>query len=151
MDFLYLLPLPHKNGPAEHKRMERELLRRAKGPAGSLIEMSDLGLHWKNKVDISGMCTGFAESEVVSLVAKNTQAEDIVHGLNRSIAAKTASLMRRADGEAEYIMTGGVAKNLGDVKALEEKLQAPIYVPAEAQLCGALGAALIAWEGIEHE
>jgi len=110
----------------------------------SLSEMSELGLQWKNEVNISSMCTVFAESEVVSLIAQNTPAADVIHGLNRAVAAKTAALARRLGGEPEYIMTGGVARNPGVVKALEEKLGAPVHVPEEAQLCGAIGAALIA-------
>jgi len=110
----------------------------------SLAQMSDLGLKWENEVNISSMCTVFAESEVVSLVAANTPASDIIHGLNRAVAGKTAALAKRLGGEPEYVMTGGVAQNAGVVKALEEKLGSAVFVPPEAQLCGAIGAALIA-------
>lgn len=113
----------------------------------TLPEMSELGLAWKNDVAISSMCTVFAESEVVSLVADNTAPEDIIHGLNMSVAAKTAALVKRAGGEPAFVMTGGVAQNRGVVKALEEKLGIAVHVPKEAQLCGALGAALIAMDG----
>lgn len=116
----------------------------------SLDEMSELGLRWKKDVTISSMCTVFAESEVVSLVAANTETTDIIHGLNQAVANKTASLVRRIHGEAPYIMSGGVAKNRGVVKALEEALNAEIYVPQQAQICGALGAALIAWEEVQY-
>ena len=112
----------------------------------SLGEMSSLGLQWKNDIAISSMCTVFAESEVVSLIADNTRPEDIIHGLNMAVAGKTLSLMKRLGSEPAYIMTGGVGQNRGVVQALEEKLGAGIYVPPEAQLCGALGAALIAAE-----
>lgn len=113
----------------------------------SLSEMSVLGLEWKNDVMISSMCTVFAESEVVSLVANNTPAADIIHGLNRAVAGKTAALAKRLGGEPAYIMTGGVAQNQGVVKALEEKLGARVFVSPQAQLCGAIGAALIALDG----
>ena len=116
----------------------------------SLDETSELGLRWKKDVTISSMCTVFAESEVVSLVAANTETTDIIHGLNQAVANKTASLVRRIHGEAPYIMSGGVAKNRGVVKALEEALNAEIYVPQQAQICGALGAALIAWEEVQY-
>ena len=76
----------------------------------SLDEMSELGLKWKNDVVISNMCTVFAESEVVSLVAQDTPPEDIIHSLNNSVAGKTISLVKRLGGEKGYIMTGGVAK-----------------------------------------
>jgi activator of 2-hydroxyglutaryl-CoA dehydratase len=95
------------------------------------------------------MCTVFAESEVVSLVAQNTPPADIIHGLNRAVAAKTAALARRLGSEPVYMMTGGVARNAGVVKALEEKLGTDIFVSGQAQLCGALGAALIALDALE--
>lgn len=112
----------------------------------TLSEMSELGLQWKNAVTISSMCTVFAESEVVSLVADNTAPADIIHGLNCAVAGKTVSLVKRLGGEPAYVMTGGVAQNRGVVKELSEKLGAEVYVPTEAQLCGALGAALLAFE-----
>ena len=111
-----------------------------------LPSMSELSLHWKKEVAISSMCTVFAESEVVSLIADNTPTADIIHGLNQAVASKTASLVKRLGSAPAYVMTGGVAQNQGVVKALEEKLGEKIYVPKEAQLCGALGAALFALE-----
>lgn len=110
----------------------------------SMEDMSALGLKWKNEVQISSMCTVFAESEVVSLIAGNTPPADIVHGLNKSVANRTASLVRRVEGQAAFMMTGGVAKNKGVVDALEKKLGEKIVVSEYAQLCGAIGAALIA-------
>ena len=113
----------------------------------SLDEMGQRGLEWTAEVSISSMCTVFAESEVVSLVSQNTPAADIIHGLNRAVAAKTHTLVRRANGGPEYIMTGGVARNPGVVRALEEKLGAAVFISEDAQLCGAIGAALL---GLEH-
>ncbi|MGI6737771.1 MAG: acyl-CoA dehydratase activase [Anaerovoracaceae bacterium] len=109
-----------------------------------LEEFSRRGLEWDRDLTISSMCTVFAESEVVSLVADNTPPQDIIHGLNKAVAGKTASLAHRLGGEPAYMMTGGVAQNKGVVAALEEKLGEPVRVPAQAQLCGAIGAALIA-------
>jgi activator of 2-hydroxyglutaryl-CoA dehydratase len=83
---------------------------------------------------------------VVSLVAQNRALEDIVHGLNRSVASKVSALIRRVSPEEGYIMTGGVAKNRGVVNALEEKLETKLFVCEQAQLCGAIGAALFALE-----
>ncbi|MGN0708800.1 MAG: acyl-CoA dehydratase activase, partial [Anaerovoracaceae bacterium] len=110
----------------------------------SLDELSSKGLDWHDDITISSMCTVFAESEVVSLVADNTAPQDIIHGLNKAVAGKTYSLVHRLGGEPKYIMTGGVAQNRGVVSALEEKLGESVFVPEEAQLCGAIGAALIA-------
>lgn len=73
---------------------------------------------------------------------------DIIHGLNVSVASKVGALAARLGKKnpGEYMMTGGVAKNPGIIKALEEKLDAKLYICDEAQLCGALGAALFAYE-----
>ena len=114
----------------------------------SLEEMSVKGLEWKENIVISSMCTVFAESEVVSLVAQNKNVADIIHGLNVSVASKVGALAARLGKKnpGEYMMTGGVAKNQGIINALEEKLGAKLYICDEAQLCGALGAALFANE-----
>lgn len=59
--------------------------------AGTFLEeMSVKGLEWKHNIVISSMCTVFAESEVVSLVAQNKDVADIIHGLNVSVASKSA-------------------------------------------------------------
>ncbi len=110
----------------------------------SLDEFCRLGRSWKRDVTISSMCTVFAESEVVSLVAQDTPTPDIVHGLDRSVASKVSSLARRVGAEPPYLMTGGVAANDGVVDALSEALGAPVATNPSSQLCGAIGAALIA-------
>lgn len=115
----------------------------------SLEELSRRGLHYKEDITISSMCTVFAESEVVSLIAQNKAPDDIVHGLNKAVAVKTAALAKRVGGKAPYMMTGGVSKNKGLVKTLEEKLGASMVVSDKAQLCGALGAALFAADLVE--
>lgn len=110
----------------------------------SMEEMEQLGSEWKRDITISNMCTVFAESEVVSLIALNTPAPDIIHGLNKAVAKKTAALAKRLGGEEGYMMTGGVARNAGLVAELEKSLGVSIFVSEHAQLCGAIGAALIA-------
>ncbi|MCD8018842.1 MAG: acyl-CoA dehydratase activase [Clostridiales bacterium] len=115
----------------------------------SLDEMSKTGLHYKEDITISSMCTVFAESEVVSLIAQNKATDDIVHGLNKAVATKTVALAKRVGGVERYMMTGGVSKNQGLVKTLEEKLGTTLVISDKAQLCGALGAALYAMDMVE--
>ena len=110
----------------------------------SLDELSKVGLSYQEDITISSMCTVFAESEVVSLIAQNKPTDDIVHGLNKAVASKTASLVKRVGGEEAYMMTGGVAQNKGLVKTLEERLGTSLVISDKSQLCGALGAALFA-------
>lgn len=64
-----------------------------------LDQMSEAGLTYKEDITISSMCTVFAESEVVSLIAQNKETDDIVHGLNKAVASKTAALAKRVGGE----------------------------------------------------
>lgn len=104
----------------------------------------------KNIVSISSMCTVFAESEVVSLIAQGLPREDIARGLHQSIADRTAGLVRRVGLEEAVMITGGVAKNKAVVRALNEKLNTEIIVPPEPQIVGALGAAILAEEEISE-
>ena len=65
-------------------------------------EMSRRGLTWEKELTISSMCTVFAESEVISLIADNHTDSDIIHGLNQSIAGKTAAMAARQGTAALY-------------------------------------------------
>lgn len=113
----------------------------------SLEEMGTIGLEWKEDIHISAMCTVFADSEVVSLVAQDKALADIVHGLDDSVAIRAAALYRRVGGTAPVMMTGGVTRNEGVVRAIEARLDTTLIRHPDAQLCGALGAALFAWDG----
>jgi predicted CoA-substrate-specific enzyme activase len=109
-----------------------------------LAEMSTLGAKSGHAVSISSTCSVFAESEVVSLVANDTPLPDIVAGLNRSVARRTAALAKRVGVNDTCMMTGGVAKNEGVVRAIEEAMGHALVVDDRAQLAGAIGAALFA-------
>lgn len=110
----------------------------------SLKELGELSLRAGGEVSISSVCTVFAESEVVSLVAQNHPKEEIIRGLHRAIVNRVWSMVKAVGIHGETTMTGGVAKNSGVVALLEEKLGCPINVYREPQIVGALGAALIA-------
>ena len=113
------------------------------------LDISALGpisLSWKEDVDISSMCTVFAESEVISLIALNKEKSDIAHGVHKAIANKAMTLLRKVGLEAEFMMTGGVAKNPGVVAVLETLLGQKLFISEEPEIVGALGAALYGWE-----
>lgn len=109
-----------------------------------LEEMGRRGLSWKENITISSMCTVFAESEVISLIAENKSSDDIIHGLNKSVASKTLSLVARTNHTPVYMMTGGVARNKGVAAEIEKGLSDKLFIPENPDLCGALGAALFA-------
>ncbi len=114
-----------------------------------LEQLAELSSRAKETVAISSMCTVFAESEVVSLIARGLPREDIAHGLHRSIADRTAGLVHRVGLTEAVMITGGVAKNRAVVQALNEKLQTKLVVPEEPQIAGALGAALLAGDELK--
>lgn len=114
-----------------------------------ISELGPLSLKSTENIEISSMCSVFAESEVISLIAQNKETSDIAHGIHMAIAAKAISLMRRVGLEPGYMMTGGVAKNPGVVKVLEEQLKAPLFISEEPEIVGALGAALYGLESVD--
>ena len=93
---------------------------------------------------ISSICTVFAESEVVSLIAKGESRGDIIAGIHESVASRISSLARRVGVKEPVMMTGGVARNIGVVRALEKVLGVSIKVSEFAQVNGAVGAAVMA-------
>ena len=117
----------------------------------SIDELGPISLNWKEDIDISSMCSVFAESEVISLIAQNKETADIAHGLHKAIAGKSISLLKRVGLESTIMMTGGVAKNVGVIKTLEERLGEKIFIYEEPEIVGALGAALYALEKIQAE
>jgi predicted CoA-substrate-specific enzyme activase len=121
----------------------------AKALTVELDEMGQRSLQHQHELTISSICTVFAESEVVSLVSEGHPVEDILHAIHKAIADRTLGLLERI-GEVEppVVMTGGVAKNIGVVKALEAKLETPLAIHSEPQIVGALGAALLALNGL---
>jgi len=99
---------------------------------------------------ISSLCTVFAESEVISLISKGEKRENIIAGIHESIAVRVVAMAGRIGLSAPVMMTGGVAKNKGVVKALEDKTGHSIEVSQKAQVTGAIGAALIAASQSSH-
>ncbi len=113
-----------------------------------LEELGATALKAEKAVRISTTCTVFAESEVLSWLGKGKKLEDIFWGVHQSIAARSIGLLRRVGVEEEITFTGGVAKNIGMIRALEEGLKKKINVSDESHFMGAIGAALFALDHI---
>lgn len=110
----------------------------------SLEEMGELAVKAENKVKISNFCAVFAESEVISQIHKGYPRDQILAGIHYSMADRISDLMGRVGVVDDVVMTGGGAKNIGLVKALEGIINKKIFIPPEPIIVGALGAALIA-------
>ena len=114
-------------------------------------ELGSIALESKEEIEITSMCSVFAESEVISLIANNKEKADIANGVCRSIANKSYSLLKRVGMEPNFMMTGGVAKNPGVIRAVEEKINAKLYICPEPEIVGATGAALYALDRIKEK
>jgi predicted CoA-substrate-specific enzyme activase len=107
-------------------------------------EMGPLSLTSRSEVEITSTCVVFAESEVVSQVARQTPREDILRGIHRSIATRIRGTANRVGLGAGSAAIGGLARNVGIVRCLEELMGETILIPDEPQMVTALGAALMA-------
>jgi predicted CoA-substrate-specific enzyme activase len=116
----------------------------------SLDEVGPLSLQAKHPVKIATVCTVFVESDILSYLAQGKTAEDILGGVHIAIAKRTLSLARRLKLEPEITMTGGVARNIGMVQALEQVMGRKMQVSPDAQFMGAVGAALFALEKLDQ-
>jgi predicted CoA-substrate-specific enzyme activase len=114
----------------------------------TLESLGPVSLESKEAITLSSVCTVFAESEIVSLLSENKRREDIAWGLHRSIARRVVNM--GTGSQIKYvepiIFSGGVARNVGVAKALEEVLQKKVTCPENPQVTAALGAAILARE-----
>ena len=111
-----------------------------------LEDIGELSLRSTNRVKISSVCTVFAEQEVISRLSEGVSIEDILMGIHDAIAKRITGLVQRVKIQPDVVLTGGGAKNVGLVRAMEEKLGMQVLIADEPQLTGALGAAIIAQE-----
>jgi len=113
------------------------------------LELEDLGgisLESTKKIPISSTCTIFAQQEVIARISEGEPVEDIVAGVHDALAGRVARMVQRLRVEPDVVLTGGVAKNVGVVKAIKEHLRYDVLVPADPLLTGARGAAILGKE-----
>ncbi|MBU2549808.1 MAG: 2-hydroxyglutaryl-CoA dehydratase [Proteobacteria bacterium] len=116
----------------------------------TLSEMGPLSLDSSGSVVLTTTCAVFAESEIVAEIHRGSPRQDILWGVHDSIAIKIVQTSNRTVLEREIVLTGGVARNIGVVKAMEKQLGYALLVPERPEIVGALGAALLAAEGKEY-
>lgn len=100
---------------------------------------------------LTTVCTVFVESDIMSYLAQGKKVEDILGGVHSAIAARTISLVRRVGIEPEVTFTGGVSKNIGMVRALEQKLGMKLNVSPDSHFVGAWGRASLRWSAPRGE
>jgi predicted CoA-substrate-specific enzyme activase len=113
----------------------------------SLEEFSQAALRGTDRITISSICTVFAESEVIGLLNRNEQREDIARAVHKSVAGKISGMFKRvAEPGSRAVIAGGGALNPALVDILRDELAAEIQPIESPQIACALGAALLGWE-----
>jgi activator of 2-hydroxyglutaryl-CoA dehydratase len=113
-----------------------------------LEAIGELSFHAKQEVRISSTCAVFGQSEVSSLLRQGRNKADIIAGLHTAVAERIIPLLRRVGMTPDFVITGGIAKNAGVVRRVEERIGLKALLPDEPQIVGALGAALFAWDKV---
>ncbi len=108
------------------------------------LEDIDAFVKGKNPANITSMCTVFAESEIVSLLAEGIEPGDIALGMIHAICRRTAYFARKMKLGGDIFFSGGLARYEIFRRTLEEYLQFPVHTHDLSQYAGAIGAALIA-------
>ena len=115
-----------------------------------LAELGAESLKATSVETIWSKCAVFAESEVVSRVHRDppVPVANILAGIHQSMVDRLFGLAQRVSMRPDLVMSGGVSKNIGIVRTMEAKLARPVLVPEDPQIVGALGAALVAQQGV---
>ncbi len=111
-----------------------------------LSRLGELSLSASRPAIISNTCTVFAEAEVISQLASGESVPNLIAGVHDAIATRVFAMVNKLKVEQDVAITGGGAKNIGLIKALETRFGCSVLVPEEPLLTGALGAALIGKE-----
>ena len=106
-------------------------------------ELGPRALSTAQEEPISSTCTVFAESEIISLIARGAEPDSILRGLHRSLVGRVISMVRSVGIVAPLMLSGGVAKNDAVRKMIAEATAEDVILPGEPQLMGAYGAALL--------
>ncbi|MBI3668213.1 MAG: hypothetical protein HY237_00285, partial [Acidobacteria bacterium] len=115
-----------------------------------LEELGTVASQSKKPLKITNVCTVFVEQEIMMHLARGCPVEDILAGVHATIAGRSVGLLRRVGLEEEITFTGGVARNPGMVRAIEERVKVKLNVSPDSQHIGAIGAALFGWERAAH-
>ncbi|NLW35276.1 MAG: 2-hydroxyglutaryl-CoA dehydratase [Syntrophorhabdus aromaticivorans] len=117
----------------------------------TIDDIGPLSLTATKPVEFTTACAVFAESEAVSRIAEGALPADILAGIHKAMASKIVNLVTRIGPGADCVVTGGGAKDIGLVRAIEAELALPVTVADEPRITAALGAAIMAAEQIAAE
>ena len=109
----------------------------------TMDEFAEAALAGGDAVTISSMCTVFAESEVVGLVNRGRDRQDIAAALHRAVVVRVASMYKRLEpGSGRIVLSGGGGRNRALAVMLEQAIGKKLTVAPDPQIVGALGCAI---------
>ena len=111
-----------------------------------LAEIGPLSMEAAEDTKISNICTVFARSEVARHLRRGTPKANILGGLHSATADRAYGLLKRVGLEPDFVISGGIAKNIGVVKRVEDRVGLSAHISEDPQIIGALGAAIFARE-----
>ena len=125
------------------------IVRAAKYLQVDMSKVGELALEAENPQPISSICAVLAESEIINHVSAGVTVEDILGGIYDSLASRAGLLLKRVNLGEQLTFIGGVARQRGMIKALEQRLQVKVNVPENCEYVCALGAALLGLSRLE--
>jgi len=118
----------------------------------NVTDLGEIALEADVPIRINATCAVFAESEIISLVARKKLKSEIVAGAHYAIAKRLSRMAKRVGIVDQVFFDGGPALNGGLIKAMEDELASDVYVPPSVpQVTTAVGAALIARDEYRNE
>jgi benzoyl-CoA reductase subunit A len=110
-----------------------------------LFEIGELSLKSTKDIAFTNVCAVFAKSEAIAFMRKGESKADILAGLHEVIADRVIGMLQRVGIADRFVITGGIARNIGVVTRIRKKLKGiEVTIPPEPMIAGALGAALFA-------
>ena len=114
--------------------------------------LDDLARFRTKQIEISSLCTVFAESEVVALAGQGESKENIAWGVLNSVAKKVAQeYSKLRDQNRPVFLTGGLCSCTYFIEILSARLKREVSSHPDARYAGAIGAALLARERFGRE
>ena len=112
----------------------------------ALEELGPTALTSQHNLPFSTVCAIFAKSEAMAMMKQGVPKADILAGLHDAIATRCHNLLKRVNIERDFTITGGIAKNVGMVAKITQKMGIEPVLAPDPQIAGALGAAVFARE-----
>jgi predicted CoA-substrate-specific enzyme activase len=118
------------------------------------VPLPDIGgfsLDNNEDIAITSLCAVFAKSEVIRYMRRGTPKADILAGLHEATTDRVIGILKRVGIVPEFVVSGGIAKNIGVVRRVEKRLGMTAHIATDPQIIGALGAAIFAWDMLGSE